>query len=43
MADFDVHIDLEGRTRLIGLARSKRVNRNHTQVQAVNTWRILSE
>ena len=30
MADFEVHIDLEGRTRKIGLARSNRVRGTET-------------
>ena len=32
MADFEVHIDLEGRTRQIGLARSHRVRGRETIV-----------
>ena len=30
MADFEVHIDLDGRTRPIGLARSNRVRGTET-------------
>jgi serine/threonine-protein kinase HipA len=32
MADFEVHIDLDGRTRRVGLARSNRVRGNETVV-----------
>ena len=32
MADFEVHIDLDGRTRQIGLARSNRVRGRETIV-----------
>jgi HipA N-terminal domain len=32
MADIDVHIDLEGRTRPVGLARSNKVRGNETVV-----------
>jgi serine/threonine-protein kinase HipA len=32
MADIEVHIDLEGRTRPVGLARSNKVRGNETVV-----------
>ncbi len=32
MADFEVHIELDGRTRRVGLARSNRVRGNETVV-----------
>jgi serine/threonine-protein kinase HipA len=32
MADIEVHIDLEGRTRRVGLARSNKVRGNETVV-----------
>ena len=32
MADFEVHIDLDGRTRRVGLARSNKVRGNETIV-----------
>jgi serine/threonine-protein kinase HipA len=39
MADFEVHIELDGRTRSVGLARSNRVRGNETVVvEYVPEW-----